>query len=81
MKPSFASSADLGKLDGRGSAGSSGSILYTYWGRGDGAGILRLVNVHLGRALILVTEVRFKNDHCGNYPVTQRSTSRWMQLW
>ena len=76
MKPSFASSADLGKLNGRGSAGLSGSILYTYWGRGDGAGILRPVkDVHLGKALILVTEVRFKHDRCGNYLVVQRSTS------
>ena len=47
MNPSFASSADLGKLDGRGSAGPSGSILYMYWGRGDGAGILIPVNCAL----------------------------------
>ena len=60
MKPSFASSADLGKLDGSGSGGASGNILYTYWGRGDGAGILIPINVvHLRRALILVTKVRF----------------------
>lgn len=61
MKPSCSSSADLGNLDGSGSGGPSGSILYTYWGRGDGAGILVLANVvSLGQAKILATGVGFK---------------------
>ena len=51
MKPSFASSADIGKLDGSGSEGASEIILYTYWGRGDGAGILTPVKlVHSGKS-------------------------------
>ena len=41
MKPSLASRADNGKLDGSGSGGASGRILYKYSGRGDGAGIFR----------------------------------------
>ena len=58
MKPSFSSSADLGNLDGSGSGGPSASILYTFWGRGDGAGILVLVKVvPLGQAKILATGV------------------------
>ena len=76
MKPSFASSADRGKLDGSGSGGASGSILYTYWGRGEGAGILTpLKVVHLGKALIVVTGLRYYSDRCGICPITQRSTS------